>query len=198
MFGRQIDLPIDLQLGRPEQESGYQNKTEYVQTLQARLDRVHAFARGNMKLGSERHKRYYDHKAQNHGFERGDPVWLHNPRRKKGRTPKLQRPWEGPYLVTSRLDDLIYRIQKGPRSKPMVVHVDRLKKYKGDSFDNWLAEPKTTGTMATDGKSAEQHVPKPAAPANGLGGARTTAEGAKKNPRRSRRKPAWTADYQMD
>ena len=28
MFGRQIDLPIDLQLGRPEQESGYQNKTE--------------------------------------------------------------------------------------------------------------------------------------------------------------------------
>ena len=33
MFGRQIDLPIDLQLGRPEQESGYQNKTEYVQHL---------------------------------------------------------------------------------------------------------------------------------------------------------------------
>ena len=52
--------------------------------------------------------------------------------------------------------------------------------------------------MATDGKSAEQHVPKPAAPANGLGGARAAAEGAKKNPRRSRRKPAWTADYQMD
>ena len=33
MFGRQIDLPIDLQLGRPEQESGCQNKTEYVQRL---------------------------------------------------------------------------------------------------------------------------------------------------------------------
>ena len=198
MFGRQIDLPIDLQLGRPEQESGYQNKTEYVQHLQARLDRVHAFARGNMMLGSERHKRYYDHKAQNRGFERGDPVWLQNPRRKKGRTPKLQRPWEGPYLVTSRLDDLINRIQKGPRSKPMVVHVDRLKKYQGDSFDNWLAEPKTTGAMATEGKPAEQHVPKPAAPANGLGGAPTAAEGAGKRPRRSRRKPAWTADYQMD
>jgi len=27
MFGRQIDLPIDLQFGRPKQESGYQNKT---------------------------------------------------------------------------------------------------------------------------------------------------------------------------
>ena len=42
-----------------------------------------------MKIGSERHKRYYDHKAQNRGFQRGDPVWLHNLRRKKGRTPKL-------------------------------------------------------------------------------------------------------------
>ena len=149
MFGRQIDLPIDLQLGRPEQENGYQNKT--VQHLQVRLDRVQAFARGNMKLGSERHKRYYDHKAQNRGFERSDPVWLHIPRCKKGRTPKLQRPWEGPHLVTSRLDDLIYRIQKGPRSKPMVVHVDRLKKYQAESFDNWLAEPKTTGATATAG-----------------------------------------------
>ena len=192
MFGRQIDLPIDLQLGRPEQESGYQSETEYVQYLQARLDRVHEFARGNVKLGSERHKRYYDHKAQNRGFERGDPVWLHNPRRKKGRTPKL------PCLVTSRLDDLIYRIQEGPRSKPMVVHVDRLKKYQGNSFDNWLAEPNTTSATPTNGKSAEQHVSKSATAANGLGGAPTAAEGAGKRPRRSRRKPAWAADYQMD
>ena len=95
MFGCQIDLPIDLRLGQPEQESGDQNKTEYVQRLQARLDRVHAFACGNMKLGSERHKRYYDHKAQNCGFERGDPVWLHNPRHKKGRTPNCRGPGRG-------------------------------------------------------------------------------------------------------
>ena len=151
-----------------------------------------------MKLGSEKNKWYYDHKAQERGFELGDPVWLHNPKRKKGRTPKLQRPWEGPYLVTSRLDDLIYRIQKGPRSRPMVVHVDRLKKYRGNSFDNWLAEPKTMDAIPTRGKSAKQHVSKPAAAAKCIGEAPTTAEGAGKRPRRSRRKPAWAADYQMD
>lgn len=144
-------------------------------------------------------KQYYDHKVRNCGFERGDPIWVHNPRRKKVRTPKLQRPWEGPYLVTSCLDDLVYRIQKGPRSKPMVVHVDRLKKYQGNSFDNWLAEPKTTGPTPTNGKSAKQHVPQSAAAAaKGLGGAPTTAEGAGERPRRSQRKPAWTVDYQMD
>ena len=35
-----------------------------------------------------------------------------------------QRLWEGPYLVTSCLDDLINRIDKGPRLKPMGVHVN--------------------------------------------------------------------------
>lgn len=130
VFGRQINLPIDLQFGRFGEESGYRDKTEYV-------------ARENLKLGSERHKRYYDHKALHRGLKRGDAVWLHNPRRKKGRSPKLQRPWEGPYLVTSRLDDSIYRIQKGPRSKPVIVHVDRLKKYQGKRFINWLSEGKS-------------------------------------------------------
>ena len=80
----------------------------------------------------------------------------------------------------------------------MVVHVDQLKKYQGNSFRNWLAEPNTTGAIPTNGKSAEQHVPKSATAANRLGGAPTAAEGARKRPRRSRRKPAWTADYQMD
>ena len=92
MFGWQINFPIDIQLGQPKQGSGDQNKTKYVQHLQARLDQVHVFAHGNTKLGSEKHKQYYNHKGQNPGFERGDPVWPHNPRRKKGRTQKLQRP----------------------------------------------------------------------------------------------------------
>lgn len=35
MFGRQIDLPIDVQFGRPKQKSGDQDKTEYVHRLQA-------------------------------------------------------------------------------------------------------------------------------------------------------------------
>ena len=86
--------------------------------------------------------------------------------------------------MTSHLDDLIYRIQKGPRSKPMVVHVDRLKKYQRNSFDNWLAEPKTTGALPTNGKSAKQHVLKSAAVAKGPGGVPITEE-AGGRPRRS-------------
>jgi len=39
-------------------------------------------------------------------------VGLHNPQRKKGRSPKLHRPWEGSFVVTDRLEDTFYRIQK--------------------------------------------------------------------------------------
>ena len=67
----------------------------------------------------------------------------------------------------------------------MVIHVDRLKKYQGNNFDNWLAEPNTTSATLTNGKLAEQHVPKSATAANGLEGAPTTAEGAGKRPHRS-------------
>lgn len=159
----------------------------------------------HLKFGSERNKRYYDHKASHRCFERGDPVWLHNPRRKKGRTPKLQRPWEGPYLVISRLDDLIYRIQKGPRSRPTIVHVKRLKKYQGHRFVNWLTEGKTgkdrvsiAGEASKSGQPTKQQNSKRTPVAKELGKAPTIAEKAQERPRRTPRRPAWTADYQMD
>ena len=77
--------------------------------------------------------------------------------------------------MTSRLDDLNYRIKKGPISKPMVMHVNQLKKNQGYTFDNWLAGPKTMGAIPTNGKSARQHVPKSAAAVKGIGGVPTTA-----------------------
>ena len=72
----------------------------------------------------------------------GDTVWLHNPQKKKGYSPKLQRPWEGPYIVTSRLSDVTYRIQKGAKTKPRVVHYNRLKPYCGENPPTWF-QPRT-------------------------------------------------------
>ena len=62
-------------------------------------------------------------------FKEGDQVWLYNPQRKKDRSPKLQRDWEGPYRVIKKINDVVYRIQKGPRLKMKVVHSNRLAKY---------------------------------------------------------------------
>ena len=74
-------------------------------------------------------KRRYDAEADYSVFEKADAVWLYNPQRKKGVSPKLSRPWTGPYIIIKRINDLVYRIQQGPKSKLKVVHRYRLWRY---------------------------------------------------------------------
>ena len=55
-------------------------------------------------------------------------------------SPKLFRNWEGPYTVVKPINDLVYRIQLGPRTKPKVLHCNRLWCYSGDSPPKWLIQ----------------------------------------------------------
>lgn len=82
-------------------------------------------------------KHYYDLKCKEEPFAQGDPVWLYNTKRKKGISPKLQRHWEGPYIVTEKINDMLYKIQRDARAKVKVVHYNRLWKYKGDKPTSW-------------------------------------------------------------
>ena len=76
-------------------------------------------------------KRHYDLDARPTYYQEGDVVWLHRVVGKKGRSPKLIRPWTGPYLVIQRISGVTYRIQASPRGKTQIVHADRLKKCHG-------------------------------------------------------------------
>ena len=133
MYGRELTLPVDLMYGRPEEECTGQS--QYVLDLQHRLDAVHRFARDTASLHHIRTKRRYDLRANGSLFEPGDLVWMANPQRKKGICPKLTNPWEGPYTVRSRRNDVLYSLQKGPRSQPKLVHRDRLRAYRGVKID---------------------------------------------------------------
>ena len=139
MLGREVLLPVDLLFGGHEPEEKGNDTTEYAQRLREAIHRVHQFAREHLKISTERQKKNYDHRLGNQTkYKTGDAVWLHNPQRKKGLCPKLQRTFEGPYLVTKQISDVIYRIQRGPRAKPKVVHHDRLKPYCGQEVSDWL------------------------------------------------------------
>ncbi|KAJ8973195.1 hypothetical protein NQ317_006500 [Molorchus minor] len=83
-----------------------------------------------LQFESDRLKTRYDAITNNSGYQAGDKVGLYNPARKKGRSPKLQKTWEGPNTVIKRINDLVYRIQQGPRTKMKVVHLDRLAPYR--------------------------------------------------------------------
>lgn len=53
-------------------------------------------------------------------------------------SPKFSRPWEGPYVVLERLNNVVYMIVYC--AKPKVVHY-RLWKCHGDACADWLKEP---------------------------------------------------------
>lgn len=142
MLGREIEVPLDV-MTEPTPDTP-PLATEYALALQQRLAGAHEVARRHLGKAAERQKRNYDKRVSSKPFRVGDSVWLHNIRRKKGRNPKLDCPWEGPYLVVSVLSDVTYRIQRSRRAKPKVIHADRLKPYLGPALKSWIVERKGT------------------------------------------------------
>ena len=137
MFGREVNLPIDLIVGCPP-DATCLGGSSYVLDLQAKLQQAHQHARKHCKAAAQRQKKLYDMKASGAVYNRGDFVWLFVPIKKKGLSSKLQRYWEGPYLIVHRLSDALYRIQKSPRAKCKIVHFNRLKKCKRQDRTTWL------------------------------------------------------------
>jgi hypothetical protein len=135
MLGRETAVPLDLVVGSVPHEK--ECKTEYSEELRERIREIHERAQHALKLSGRRQKRNYDRSVQGSPFTKGQFVWLHNTQRKPRLSKKLMLPWEGPYLIVTVLSDVTCRIQKTTRSKPKVVHVDRMKLYEGPELKGW-------------------------------------------------------------
>lgn len=139
MYGEDMVLPIDLYSSPVNQEHETELRTDYARELRHNLREAHDRARGALKKAAVRQKKCYDGKGvRREHLEVGSFVWLHNVVRRKGYNPKLQFKWEGPFLITTRLSDVVYRIQRSPKSKPRVIHFERLKPYQGCELTSWL------------------------------------------------------------
>jgi len=129
-FGRDLKLPLDLLRGNPPDKLRC-SENNYVAQLSEKLNSIHERVRQELNLRSQRVKTLYDQKSRQLLFDSGQKVWLFNPQRIVGRTPKLQSNWEGPYEVIKRLNDVVYCIRKlDKHRKNKIVHLDRLAPYK--------------------------------------------------------------------
>jgi hypothetical protein len=124
---QELRLPCDLLFGVPPDKE--RPTTDCAAEIVDHLHDIQQYARRNLKLARDRMKTRYDKLANSAGYQEGDKVWLYRPTCTKGKSPKLQSSWEGPYKVVNRINDVVYRIQKNPRSRMMVVHLDRLATY---------------------------------------------------------------------
>ena len=70
-------------------------------------------------------------------YKKGDLVWLHCPAVPKGRSRKLHRPWQGPYVIAKVIGEAVYRIKllSNPQLRK-VVHYNRLKPYEGSKEED--------------------------------------------------------------
>ncbi|XP_018567628.1 uncharacterized protein LOC108908177 [Anoplophora glabripennis] len=130
IFGKELRLPWDLVYVTPNREN--REVHDYADQLRKRLLEVHDVVRERINIATDRMKTQYDLSTNSAGFQEGDRVWLYNPQRKKGISPKLTPSWEAPFTVIKRINDLVYRIQRCLKSKMKVVHLNRLMAYHGD------------------------------------------------------------------
>ena len=138
-LGREPRLPVDLLMVHPPQNEDYlpPNYQEYIDKLLDKMHKNHELRRNKLLTSSNHQKKNYDHRKNKVDFKRGEAVLLQNTTKRKGISPKLQARWDGPFLVLGLVSDFVYKIQKSPKSKKLIVHHDRLKKFHGD-YHNWL------------------------------------------------------------
>jgi hypothetical protein len=103
VFGRELRLPCDLLFGAHPDKEGL--TTDHAADLVDHLHDIHHYARQHLKLASDRMKIRYDKSANSAGYHEG-------PTGTKGKSPKLQSSWEGPYKVITRINDVVYTIQR--------------------------------------------------------------------------------------
>ncbi|KFM68806.1 hypothetical protein X975_05746, partial [Stegodyphus mimosarum] len=104
-----LRLPCDFLSDRPVDAPS--SPEEYIQDVQARFKVKHRSARKRVNLAASKMKTRYDTRATGHRSNEGDKVWLWSPTRRNRLSPKLQSPWDSPYTVLNRLNDVAVRIQ---------------------------------------------------------------------------------------
>ena len=94
--------------------------------------------RQHLGTAAERRKDRYDLRVRPTRYPVGTWVYHFLPRRRTGRNRKWQRFYDGPFLVTRVTGPVNVELQRTPKSKPFVTHVDKLKLCHREGLRSWL------------------------------------------------------------
>jgi hypothetical protein len=104
--------------------------------------------REHLGKAAERRKDYYDMRVGLKKYPAGSWVYCLVPRRRRNRSHKCQSFYEGPYLVIRQIGEVNLLIQRSGRSKPVVVHIDKLKPCYEEGLRSWLETEHELGLTA--------------------------------------------------
>jgi len=126
MLGREVILPTDLLVGKTPDEAP-KNLPRFVANYRNAMWEANEEARKQLGTAIRHQKVTYDLKVHGQSFNDGDMVWLHQTLRKKGKSPKLQVKWTGPWRIVKKITDVTYLITKTNHKATQIVHFNRLK-----------------------------------------------------------------------
>ena len=142
LYLREPRVGIDLMLHK--QEPAYQNFDQYSDEVRRKMQVAYRIVENQLKVVFDRAKRRYDARVRSVKFDVGDLCYFYYPRLFAGRGHKFRNQTSGPWKVIRKVNEVNYSIQKSPKSKATIVHVDRTMKYFGEVPKCWLEnEPKT-------------------------------------------------------
>ena len=136
-------MQLDLLVGPPKEEEENWGSVEAFVFHQQKIKReAHQLVREHLQTTAERSKDRYDMRVKPARFSVGDWVYVYCPRRFQGKNPKWTKWYSKPMLITKILGPVNVLVQKGPRAKGQVIHLDKLKRCEGSTPRSWLvAEP---------------------------------------------------------
>jgi len=120
--------PLDALVTTPMPEP-VNNADKYAFQAMERLQEATHFVPSYTSKQIQRMKQGYDTSVRPKQFEENDEVLLFDPRKKRGKYTKWSVTWIGPFRVKKRLNSCNYVLQKSAKSRPFVVHVNRMRPY---------------------------------------------------------------------
>ena len=126
VFEQECQYPVDLFFPKPLDEKLSQN--EFVEDLDRQFREAHPNTRELLGMNQKRQNDRLLKKVYGQPYAAGDKVWLFCPHKAKSR--KFVLPWEEPYVVLERMNEMNYKIAKSGQSvKWKIVHFNMLKPY---------------------------------------------------------------------
>ena len=133
VYGEECQYPIDLFYPKPIDHE-YTEAGDFATWLHETFREAHAHARLMLGCAQRRRKDLYHKKVHGKPYQPGARVWLFSPHKAKSR--KFFLPWEGPFVVGERINEVNYKIWKESKpSKWFIVHYNRLKPYRTEQTE---------------------------------------------------------------
>ena len=130
------------------------NADEYALQAMERLQEAVQFVRNYTGRQIQHMKQNYDASVRPKQFEENDEVLLFDPRKKRGQFTKWSVTWIGPFRVKKRLNSCNYVLQKSAKSRPFVVHVDRMRPYLHELDDSDASKLPLSNASSISSESA--------------------------------------------